>query len=173
VKFPREELRRIVVEVSGLHDKTVTWWNQPEAFPGPRTSYPTATIVMQPLIEMPEGDDEFREIYNETTDFIDVSHVSRRVTTLQFSCTVYKTNIYAEDILATVRKRMRRPEVLVLLREAGLALVSKGPVRSMAFQSDERVLSRALLELKVRSLIDDDDGFPITWIETADVSEDV
>lgn len=148
-----------VAAITGINAALVLWLDQPRPFT------PSAYALLEVTSSTALGHDE--TVYDEdTTPAVDGDGVPADLLPAQTGMRQFTVQIAVEhDSLADsgvahvyldrARRRMRWSTSLATLRAAGMALVSAGPVTTANYTSEDRAVSRAVLDVVLSSVLDE------------------
>lgn len=145
----------------------VTWADQN----APRLPYTPGFVMLNIIAEVQIGQDEVRYELNTGTNKM-IPHVGGN-RTLTVSCQAFTLSVKppadSRSLIAKLRTSLKKPSVLQLFHDNGIAVVDAEGQRTMDELVDGRWISRSLMDIRIAvadNIVDDE----ISYIETVEAT---
>ena len=120
------------------------------------------------------GDDDFRQVYNEDTELVDITQAGIRLFTVSVLVESYcqDDDKTALEYLANIQDGLTRPQILATLRSNGMTVLKVSETRDLSHDEDDHMISSAQMDVffAYANNVTAEDGKPglepINWIET-------
>ncbi len=178
-ELPKEALRDIFVDLSGLPATRVLWDGEAKGFAGPTAGGETGHIILDCIATRRVGvDEELRDYEVEIAPGVfrtRITYRGQRVRTLNVRAECYGNNDGA-DLLEDIRVRLGSDEVCAALNEADLSLNGDEDVQNVGGASaGNRAVSFASLDVifnhAVSRVVDVSAESGDTFIESVEIEE--
>jgi hypothetical protein len=175
---PKDEIKALIVTLSGLVASRVVWDGEVEKMVGP-VSGRAGRIVLNVTARATNGREEVRrsleDAVGDQPEGVVDSWGANRILTISMRADNFLGLGEAFDTLERLRMRLVREASRLALREVGLAFVEATNVIPINYNVDNRPISSASVDLRVAQTIvdrdEDDNGDAVanSWIENVDV----
>jgi hypothetical protein len=173
--IPREAIRTLVAQLTGVHVSCVNWQGEPEKALGP-IGGKAGKITLNVTARRINGTEEARRTYDEDTQTSRVRYGAHRFLTISIRADNFLGHGEAFDTLERLRLRLYRPASRKALRDVKCSFMDCPSIQALDRVVDNRAVSAASMDLRLQQVVVDagDDGLGMVepWIEKVSSEED-